>query len=454
MRLPKRGENVTRLYSVLGLEPKATDEEIKKAYKKMALKYHPDKNPDAGEKFKEVNNAYNILSDPQKKEIYDTYGEEGIMMYEQGMFGEDGELMQVLPFLNSPLYMAVFMCLGCIFVSLLNLIPVFIVLKLDGVVDWNWGVVFIPLWLVNVVPAIYTVVILITSGNRLKSFGTFIQYICLLIFQILLAVQLQTGGQFLWANAFIPLYLFNLIFFLKRILISSKTKFESTEQEQKEESNLGCGYFGFLIRNFMLPILLMIFLILLVIKLDQTNNWSWWINSIPLFIGIAWKFLLRILDDIKIISGTQDAEEKSKRKLVLCTLTILIIIGLAFLLSFMVLCVVRLDGATFKVANVFIPVFIILGLLLCCCIVCGPCICCCCRGGPEEGEEGGGFPHDFNPEDPYERKKTIEGKEEEEGEEKKEEEEEKEEKEEEMANAEDQNGPSFENEQGTMKDID
>ncbi|XP_072104294.1 dnaJ homolog subfamily B member 1-like isoform X2 [Mobula birostris] len=67
-------------YKVLGIQKGAADDEIKKAYRKMALKYHPDKNksPDAEDKFKEIAEAYDVLSDPKKREIYDQFGEEGL----------------------------------------------------------------------------------------------------------------------------------------------------------------------------------------------------------------------------------------------------------------------------------------------------------------------------------------------------------------------------------------
>lgn len=67
-------------YKTLGLTKTATDDEIKKAYRKLALKYHPDKNksPLAEEKFKEIAEAYEVLSDKKKREVYDRYGEEGL----------------------------------------------------------------------------------------------------------------------------------------------------------------------------------------------------------------------------------------------------------------------------------------------------------------------------------------------------------------------------------------
>lgn len=66
-------------YKILGITSGSNEDEIKKAYRRMALKFHPDKNkdPNAEEKFKEIAEAYEVLSDPKKRVIYDQYGEDG-----------------------------------------------------------------------------------------------------------------------------------------------------------------------------------------------------------------------------------------------------------------------------------------------------------------------------------------------------------------------------------------
>lgn len=78
------------LYAILGLPKTATPDDVKKTYRKLALKYHPDKNPnnpEAAEKFKDVNRAHAILSDLTKRNIYDNYGSLGLYIAEQ--FGEE-----------------------------------------------------------------------------------------------------------------------------------------------------------------------------------------------------------------------------------------------------------------------------------------------------------------------------------------------------------------------------
>ncbi|KAI6681490.1 hypothetical protein NL676_035371 [Syzygium grande] len=69
-------------YGILKVDKNATDDDLKKAYRKLAMKWHPDKNPnnkkEAEAKFKQISEAYEVLNDPQKRVIYDQYGEEGL----------------------------------------------------------------------------------------------------------------------------------------------------------------------------------------------------------------------------------------------------------------------------------------------------------------------------------------------------------------------------------------
>jgi len=73
--MPKRD-----YYEILGLEKTANQEKIKSAFRTLARKYHPDvnKEPDAEERFKEINEAYMILSDEEKRSVYDRFGHEGL----------------------------------------------------------------------------------------------------------------------------------------------------------------------------------------------------------------------------------------------------------------------------------------------------------------------------------------------------------------------------------------
>ncbi|KAK4286297.1 hypothetical protein QN277_002869 [Acacia crassicarpa] len=84
-RAPKRGDN-TKYYEILGVSKDASQDDLKKAYKKAAIKNHPDKGGDP-EKFKELAQAYGVLSDPEKREIYDQYGEDAL---KEGMGGGGG----------------------------------------------------------------------------------------------------------------------------------------------------------------------------------------------------------------------------------------------------------------------------------------------------------------------------------------------------------------------------
>lgn len=109
-RLSTKGES---LYLMLDLTKDATPDEVKKAYRKLALRHHPDKNPDnpsAAEKFREINHAYSTLSDEKKRRIYDEYGSFGLYVAEQ--FGDDN--VNTYFRLTSPWCKVLLIFCGCI----------------------------------------------------------------------------------------------------------------------------------------------------------------------------------------------------------------------------------------------------------------------------------------------------------------------------------------------------
>ncbi|KAM6961318.1 dnaJ homolog subfamily C member 5B-like [Aplochiton taeniatus] len=108
------------LFKILDLDKGASAEEIKKAYRKLALRYHPDKNPDnpeAAERFKEINNANSVLNDENKRKIYDEYGSMGLYVAEQ--FGDESVkhyfLMSKCWFKALVVCVGVFSCCCCCF---------------------------------------------------------------------------------------------------------------------------------------------------------------------------------------------------------------------------------------------------------------------------------------------------------------------------------------------------
>ncbi|KAJ1965947.1 hypothetical protein GGI12_000425 [Dipsacomyces acuminosporus] len=136
-----RGRDCMELYRTLGVEQDATQQELKRAYRRLALRYHPDRNPDTASEFVRIQNAYDILSDERMRRIYDRYGEIGIQM--AGRVG--GEILdpQVSSLLSGFAFASSLVALLLIaFLALLAR-------RVDKAISWPFAVVFTPLWTID-----------------------------------------------------------------------------------------------------------------------------------------------------------------------------------------------------------------------------------------------------------------------------------------------------------------
>ncbi|KAJ2841048.1 hypothetical protein J3B02_006076, partial [Coemansia erecta] len=134
-------QDTAGLYTVLGVTQDSTATEIKRAYRRLALQYHPDRNPGAGSEFVRIQYAYDVLSDERKRRIYDRYGEIGIQM--AGRMG--GELLdpQVTNLLS--IFALLSALVSCLFIAFFALLAK----RVDHVIEWSYKIVFIPLWVVD-----------------------------------------------------------------------------------------------------------------------------------------------------------------------------------------------------------------------------------------------------------------------------------------------------------------
>lgn len=182
-------------YRLLHVDKAATQAEIKKAYRSLALRLHPDKNPDANpEQWVEIQTAYEVLSDPAKRKIYDKFGLAGLQA--QAMYGNalpPGLLAHGLAMIG---------CLVCSATLLLLLFVIFAGLKAGEAIGWRWSVVFIPLWVLDGAILLFILKDWVAYCRRdkhdleaeeeggLPGIGAFV-FACFLALQILVDVRLE-----------------------------------------------------------------------------------------------------------------------------------------------------------------------------------------------------------------------------------------------------------------------
>ncbi|KAK7194719.1 dnaj chaperone-like protein [Novymonas esmeraldas] len=219
-------------YAVLDVDEHATPEQIKRSYHRLALRYHPDKaGPDGAVRFREVNTAYGVLSDPRKKEIYDRYGEAGLDALENPVAGGALDTFGS----TAPMVIALVLLFLCSVMVLLFL--AFLVSVVDGrLTRWTYVKVFAPLFVLDVFIGVPTLLLLpmfvAKSPLSLHVHCVLLAILCAVILTIVIPIAKDrneaqaaavTPHYLQWRVWLIPGYLFSVFTFIVVVLTTLPT---------------------------------------------------------------------------------------------------------------------------------------------------------------------------------------------------------------------------------------
>ncbi|CAG8741609.1 15410_t:CDS:2 [Rhizophagus irregularis] len=340
------------LYVTLGVQKSSTEEEIKKAYRRLALRFHPDKNPNAADQFKAITHAYEILSDPKKRSVYDKYGEMGVNM----MDSVAGFLFD--PDIEGPL--CFFFTVISISIILLILFFTFLSIRVDGKVSWSLGVVEQAREKRR------------QQQRRLHRIRNFlaIAYV-LLVFTFQILIVLRADRVIIWnaAIVFIPYFIIetinmypNIIEYIV-ILKTSRIYDDNGSPSLKLKIKMFFETFWWLLIRVALAILI-------VLRIDEVITVSWGIVFFPLYL-IGLRYALWILWQWLALRKAESLQNRLKVDVIVSAIAFGIVGTLSYTL--IGLLASRLDGNNrIKLSSILIPVFIVLSLLFCCTGCCLP----------------------------------------------------------------------------------
>ncbi|RHZ77365.1 hypothetical protein Glove_180g10 [Diversispora epigaea] len=387
------------LYQTLGVQKSATEEEIKKAYRRLALRYHPDKNPSATDtdQFKAITHAYEILSDPKKRSVYDKYGEMGVSMLDSVA----GVLFD--PDIEGPLCMAFFTIsfLACLFIIFFA----FLSARIDKSITWSYGIVFIPMWIIDFL----IFLVLIANAKRdtgedddiddefegsydedpeirerareirrkqrkriaqLRNSLSFVYILLIFSFEVLVVLRADNKIE-KSAIVFIPYFLLEVINLYPSVikyinLLSSIRAFDGNiNSSWKTKIKLFIDSFWWFFIRISLAILILL-------KLEGIINRSWGIIFIPLYIS-GLRYFFQILWQWYSLRKSDPLPNRGKVDVIVSAVAFVVIGALFY--TVVGLLASRLDGNTgIKISSILIPVFITLSIFLCCTGCCLPCV--------------------------------------------------------------------------------
>jgi curved DNA-binding protein CbpA len=370
-------------YQVLGVAKTATDEEIKKAYRRNALKYHPDKagnSQEAADKFEMVQKANETLSDPKLKKLYDKYGHDGLAMMKQ--------LGEFAPFVDPEALLEINWLLSVVsfLIALLIVFHSLLAAKIDSNISWPYMIVFLPVFIVNLI-LLFTIIAFKNKDNdeerpkmneMLLKFGIVTYILSFTIFLILVSTNLDSYTNLSWGVVsvfwFYPEAL-NVVLSLGRANAESKKPvYEASEdlESSAQPKSLTMTAIAMLYFQNLFPVALRIVQAILILKkISSTSfNYSWAVVFLPTWIGAAVEFFQIIFGIYVTKKSAADKPESYNAAIV--KLIIFTIWGALFYTGMGLLTARLNSGFNPSIGVVMIPLFIALSVLFCCFCCCIP----------------------------------------------------------------------------------
>ncbi|OQR99852.1 hypothetical protein ACHHYP_04230 [Achlya hypogyna] len=388
----------TRYYELLGVASDASVDDLKKAYRRKALQLHPDKRgntPEAQDEFTTMKAAYDVLSDPKQREIYDTMGEDGLrVMNEFGEMSFDevvaaalGAVIALGPCAKAMIIVGVVVALG-----LVLMVPstsmyrdasetyfdvvVFWCVRADADVDWTWVNAFIPMWILDALYVCWKGCSMLAGEtpseedknerpppiSRALAKGAILLHVALFILtQIFVAMKLQGSVSWSCGAVLAPLFALESLYLLEK-LVAAHHVYSAFRARSDAPTNFLVVEIG---RSCIFSLLRIAFEILLALRVDETITASWWVVFIPVWLVLA-AVLAPLVKALVARSRVTDEERPN------ACMNVCLIVACGAMLSPFVVLAARLESS-FSSVYILLPWFILAGGLLC---VISACLCC------------------------------------------------------------------------------